>query len=69
MGQSSSGGTPAVERQNNAVIKIKFSQRDCHACASRLKYTHAKRRTMTVRPHNQSLSVQAARQREQTTAY
>jgi transposase len=51
------------------VIKIKFSQRDCQACASRLECTRAKRRTITVRPHEQYLSLQAARQREQTTAY
>ena len=55
IGQPSISWTPAIDRQNNAVIKIKFSQRDCQACASRLKYTRAQRRTITVRPHEQSL--------------
>jgi transposase len=69
MGQTSISWTPITDRQHNAVIKIKFSQRDCQACASRLDCTRAKRRTITVRPQEQYLSLQAARQREQTEAY
>jgi transposase len=69
LGQSSISWTPVIDGHQNAVIKIKFSQRDCQACASRLECTRAKRRTITVRPHEQYLSLQAARQREQTTAY
>jgi transposase len=69
MGPASLSWTPATDRQNNAVIKMKFSQRDCQACASRLDCTRAKRRTITVRPEAQHLSLQAARQREQTEAY
>jgi transposase len=56
MGQTSIIWTPATDRQNNEVIQSKFSQRDCHACASRLDCTRAKRWTITVRPQEQYLS-------------
>ena len=69
MGQRSHSWTPAIDGRHNAVIKIKFSQRDCQACASRPDCTRATRRTVTVRPQAQHLSLQAARQRERTTAY
>jgi transposase len=69
MGQTSLSWTPTTDRLHNQVIKIKFSQRDCQACASRLNCTRAKRRTITVRPQEQYLRLQAARQREQSDAY
>ena len=69
MGRPSLSWTPAVDRSNQAVIKIKFSMRDCQPCASRALCTRAARRTVTVRPQEQHLSLQAARQREQTAAY
>lgn len=50
------------------MIKLKCSQRDGQACPSRPECTRAKRRTMTVRPHAPYLSLQTARQRNQTTA-
>jgi transposase len=69
MGQRSSSWTAVLDSRHNAVIKIKFSQRDCQACVSRPSCTRATRRTITVRPHEQHLSLQAARRREQTKAY
>jgi transposase len=69
MGQSSISWTPVIDGRHNAVIKRKFSPRAGQACASRLKCIRAKRRTMTVRPHEQYLRLQAARQRERTAAY
>jgi transposase len=69
MGQWSSSWTPVTDSRKNAVIKIKFSQRDCQACASRIYCTRATRRTITVRPHEQHLRLQEARKREQTDAY
>jgi transposase len=69
MGQTSISWTPGTDRLPNEVIKIKFSQRDCQACASRPACTRAKRRTITVRPQDHYLSLQAARQREQTAVY
>src|SRR5262249_16587919 len=52
-GRASSSWTPAIDRGHNEVIKIKFSAKDCQACASRTRCTRAKRRTITVRPHDQ----------------
>jgi transposase len=68
-GQRSSSWSPVLDGRHNAVIKIKFPQRACQACPSRLACTRAPRRTITVRPHAQSLGLQAARGREQTRAY
>jgi transposase len=68
-GQRSSSWSPVLDGRHNAVIKIKFPQRACQACPSHLTCTRATRRTITVRPHAQYLSLQAARKREQTAAY
>ena len=68
-GQQSSSWTPVLDSRHNAVIKIKFSQRDCQACPSRPACTRGTRRTITVRPHAQHLRLQAARGREQTSSY
>jgi transposase len=69
VGQASISWTPATDRQNNEVIKIKFAQHEGQACASRPDCIRAKRRTITVRPEEQHMSLQAARPREQTEAY
>jgi hypothetical protein len=53
MGQSSSSWTPVIAGRHNAGIKSKVAPRACPAGASRLECTRAKRRTMTVRPHEQ----------------
>ena len=55
--------TPAIDRRTNAVIKIKFSQRDCRRCEHHAQCTDAPRRTITVRPHAQYLALTAARAR------
>jgi transposase len=69
MGQWSSSWTPVLDQRHNAVIKIKFSERDCQACARRIDCTRATRRTISIRPPDQYLGLQAARRREQTAAY
>jgi DDE family transposase len=69
MGQQSSSWTPVIDSRNNAVVKIKFAQQDCQPCPSRRACTRATRRTITVRPQEQFLSLQAARSREQTNWY
>lgn len=61
--------TPAVDKRTNEVVKIKFSVRDCQPCASRVKCTRAKRRTMTLRRQVQYCALQAARKRETTDEY
>jgi transposase len=67
-GQRSRSWRPVLDGRHNAVIKSKFPQRACQACPSHLACTRATRRTITVRPHAQYLSLQAAREREQTAA-
>jgi transposase len=69
MGRRSSSRTAAIDHGRNAVIKIRFSRRDCHACVSQPLCTREARRIITVRPHEQYLSMQAARQHGQTEAY
>lgn len=71
-GKTSLSWTPAIDRRQNPVIKIKFSTRDCQACPSRALCTSTTRhlrRTLTVRPYEQALALAQARQREQTRAF
>lgn len=76
-GKTSLSWTPAIDRGRNRtspreVIKIKFSSRDCRLCPSKSRCTtaqHHQRRTLTVRPQEQYLALQAARQREETRDY
>ncbi len=67
-GRTSLSWTPAVDNRTNAVIKIKFSTKDCGSCASRPRCCHSQkkacRRTITVRPQAQHEALQSARQRE-----
>jgi transposase len=51
------------------TVKIKFAQKDCSTCPGRLKCTKAKRRTITVHKEEHYLTLQAARERENTKAY
>jgi hypothetical protein len=57
-----------IDRRKNAVVKLKFSRRDCLGCALRGHCTRASRRTVTVRPEMQHAALQAARSREGTKA-
>lgn len=71
-GHTSVSWTPAFDSRNNDVIKIKFSMTDCRDCTARMLCTKAKRyprRTLTLRPQARYLALQAAREREQTTAF
>jgi transposase len=70
-GRISLGWSPAVDKGHNEVIKIKFSAKDCGACPSRSRCTQAKakRRTITVRPREQFLALEAARTREKTEEF
>jgi transposase len=52
-GRASVSLTPAVDREQNEVIKIKFSAKDCRACPAQDRCTESKRRTITVRPRDQ----------------
>jgi transposase len=73
VGRTSTGWTPAVDSRGNAVIKVKFSSKDCRRCAqvahcirSTKRYP---RRTLTIRPQPQYQALQAARQREATDTF
>ena len=72
-GKTSISWTPAIDSRKNAVIKVKFSTKDCRRCAhvtqcirSQKRYA---RRTLTIRPQPQYQALQAARQREATEAF
>jgi transposase len=68
-GRVSTSWMPAVDRGHNDVIKIKFSAKDCGSCPSRGGCTRGKRRTLTVRPQEQYLALQAARERESSEEF
>jgi len=72
-GRTSVSWTPAVDNRHTNVIKIKFSTKDCGGCLSRTRCVRSEnpqpRRTITVRPQAPYEALQAARQREGTTAF
>src|SRR5262245_42809763 len=72
-GKTSISWTPAVDNRGNAVIKVKFSSKDCRRCdhvtrciRSTKRYA---RRTLTIRPQPPYQTLQMARQREATPAF
>jgi transposase len=72
-GKTSISWTPAVDNHGNAVIKVKFSTKDCRPCDQIAQCIRTKkrdpRRTLTIRPQKQYQALQAARQREATDAF
>ena len=68
-GQESLSWTPATDRYDNQVIKIKFSMKDCNKCPLKAHCTKGTRRTITVRvkPHHEAL--QQARTRQKDPAF
>jgi transposase len=62
---------PSQDAQGNDVIHIEFKRSDCVACPSRSRCTRAQYtgRQMTLRPREQHLALQAARQRQATRAF
>jgi transposase len=72
-GKTSISWTPAVDNRGNAVIKVKFSSKDCRRCDHVAQCVRSKkrypRRTLTIRPQPQYQALQAARQREATEAF
>lgn len=67
-GHTSQSWTPAMDRINNSVIKIKFATADCQTCALRAQCTRSTppRRAITIRPQAQHEALRAGRAREQT---
>jgi transposase len=72
-GKTSTGWTPAVDNRGNAVIKVKFSTKDCRPCDKLAQCVRSQKRypqrTLTIRPQQQYQALQAARQREATDAF
>jgi len=72
-GHTSLSWTPAVDRRTNAVVKIKFSTRDCGPCPCREHCTRsqkrAPRRTLTVRADAAYHALKEARERAGTRAF
>lgn len=72
-GCRSSGWSPSVDSYGTAVIKIKFSAKDCGPCASRLRCIRSvkrcQRRTLSIRTKEPYLALQEARQREGTADF
>jgi transposase len=72
-GHTSSGWTPAVDRDHNDVIKIKFSSHDCRPCPSRELCCRSEkryaRRSITVRTEQEYHALRAARWRERTDEF
>lgn len=65
-GRESASWTPAIDRYDNQVIKIKFSMKDCKQCPLKAHCTKAPRRTISVRvqPHYKALQQARARQKD-----
>jgi transposase len=72
-GNTSISWTPALDNRNNEIIKIRFSTKDCQVCPCQSRCTHSQsrvpRRLLSVRPQEQYEALQAARRRQQTTAF
>ena len=72
-GKTSISWTPAIDNRKNAVVKVKFSTKDCRRCDHVMQCIRSKkryaRRTLTIRPQPQYQALQAARQREATEAF
>jgi transposase len=71
-GKTSVSWTPAIDRGDNEVVKIKFSCKDCRPCPSRFDCTTSKRherRTITIRTREAYEALQAARARQQTEEF
>jgi transposase len=70
-GRQSVSWTPAVDNRDNDVIKLKFARGDCHVCEHQASCTTSSppRRTLTIRPRDQYLALQAARARQGTEEF
>jgi len=68
-GRESLSWTPAVDRYDNQVIKIKFSIKDCKPCPMKAHCTKAQRRTISVRVKEHHQALQAVRARQKDAAF
>jgi transposase len=72
-GRASLSWTPAVDNRHTPVIKSKFSSTDCGRCPCRAQCIRSRRkyvrRTITVRPNDHYLALQARRAHVRTPEY
>jgi len=68
-GQQSASWTPAIDRYDNQVIKIKFSMKACKPCPLKAHCTKAPRRTISVRIQEHHEALQQARARQKDAAF
>ena len=70
-GHASVKWTPGLDVSGDPVIRIRFDKATCRACPVRSICTWAKEspRQVTVRPKAYHLAIQAARRRQETTAF
>jgi transposase len=70
-GVNSVSWTPAVDNRATAVIKVKFSRRDCGTCGDRAACAgpDADRRLMTLRTQSEYEALTGARQRQQAPEF
>jgi transposase len=63
--------TPGHDMRGGPVVRIRFDTATCRACAVRSACTWAKAapRQLTVRPQEQHVAMQAARQRQETAEF
>jgi transposase len=70
-GHTSVKWTPGHDMRGGPVVRIRFDTATCRACAVRSACTWAKEapRQLTVRPQEQHVAMQAARQRQETAEF
>ena len=68
-GQCSSSWQATTDRYGKEQIKIKFSVIECRPCVQREECTRIERRILTIRPKEEFLALEEARQREKTSEY
>ena len=69
-GHASVTWTPSRDNRGKDMINIQFARRDCQACPQRVACTTSRTgRRLSVRPQEQHLALQAARQFQATPAF
>lgn len=70
-GQTSTYWRETQERHGNPIIYVQFAQQDCQACPQRVLCTRARQkpRRLKLRPQDQYVALQEARQRQETEEF
>jgi transposase len=70
-GQSSTYWRETQDRHGNPIIYVQFAKQDCQACPQRTRCTRAQKkpRRLKLRPRDQYLALQEARQHQETDEF